>query len=162
MSSAPVRCLAAMLLLGACFPQLYAGVLVIGSLQGDHELQCHFDNHRVELTLHHPRISAAPGAAQPTHRHTLVEKLLVGRSVSHDEPDHRWAFERQEILTNDDESRDQEVGWVACHEPSCIEVNRLAADEIGNTGWATVGFSRTTDHGLSPPQVMRRGVVMRL
>ncbi|MCH7224716.1 hypothetical protein [Haloferula sp. A504] len=158
MSSAPARCLAAVLLLGACFPQVFAGVLVMGSLQGDHELQCHFDNHRVELTLHHPRLSAVLGTAQRTHRHTMVEKLLVGRGVSHDEPDHRWSFGWQEILVDDDESRDQEVGWVACHEPGCIEVVRL---EVAGCDRVAVACPDAAGGGLSPPRAMRRGEVMR-
>ncbi|MGB6222192.1 hypothetical protein [Haloferula sp.] len=148
-----------LMLIGTCFPQVAAGLLVLGNGESDHELHCRLDDGRVEITLHHRRDLVSVAGSVDSHRHSLIEELLIGRCVSNDEPDHFLGFDRQSVLVDEDESRIQESGSLACFEPVGSDVIVVDSDWIGSP---VLGCREEIPGGLSPPQVMRRGVVMRL
>lgn len=157
MSSPLVRCVALLLLLLAHAPALAAGLLAVGGMGGEHEFQCRFGNTAVEITLHHR--SEECSSAPVSHSHNWAERLLVGRSVSNDEPDHHFGYARQSVLVEEDGLRAQ--GEDLMDLAATLEVE-LPVIELPKPADLSPSAAPADPGGLSPPRLERRGVVMRL
>jgi hypothetical protein len=158
MASALIRWVALLAMFGVLCPQLAAGLLAFGNFRGDHEFRCSMGDGCFEITLHH-RDLAGTGKAAVAHRHTWIETLVVGRGKSNDEPDHHFVVGRPSGLVEDDDSRVQDVADAAGFEP---EGQQMASLPICVEQTLRVTLPEKNLEGLSPPQCLRRGVIMRL
>lgn len=159
MASPLVRWIAMVALLASVLPQLAAGLMVLGDCQGEHELRCHFGARSVEVTMHHRNVEALPGESAMVHRHSWLEAVVVGRCKSDDEPDHHFVFGRQSVMVEEDDLRAQGVALLVAFEPRGYDIVVLEPCLLEERC-----FHRTLESVdcLSPPQLMRRGVMMRL
>jgi hypothetical protein len=154
MSSPVVRYFALLLLVLGQAPVVLAGLMVAGGLRSDHEVQCDFNLASVNVTLHHLR-----EPADHLHGHNWAERLLVGESVSSDEPDHHFGYDRQSVFSEEEELRSNSTG------DECLSA--LPTTELWSAGmvmpeeYASLRLP-VEPAGQSPPRVERRGVVMRL
>ena len=152
-----LRWIAALVLVSANLPLLLAGVLTAFNSNGEHELLVGFGDNQMEITLHHRQEVANPGS--PLHSHTILEKILIGESVSGNEPDHRFSFARHQLLAEEDDQIPQQLS------------DSIDFDSAGEAIPVFVPVPRTTasvvrpqlDAGdLPPPLLMLRGIVMRI
>lgn len=159
MASSLIRWVAMVALVAAVLPQVAAGLMVMGGFQGDHELRCNFGAGSVEITMHHQVAAGLVCKPAVDHRHTWLETLVVGRCKSNDEPDHHFVFGRQSVLVEENYSRVQEIADLVAFESSAFDVVILEPDLVESSG-----PSRPLEGvgGLSPPLMMRRGVMMRI
>lgn len=155
-----LRCwLAWMVMLGLCLPMLVPALVTLCNVGGEHEVRCAFGDNRVQMTLHHTQVPAATGRDMVKHRHTWLEKALVGDAGSGHEPDHQLDFNCQRMPAGqDDEVLRELVAWIDLSWPVAVApVDWPASADHGPAGppWQSL-------RGLSPPQVARRGVMMRV
>lgn len=159
MASPLIRWVAVVAVVAANLPLLAGAMLALTNYAGDHEFRCSFGDNRIEIVLHH-RAASDGGVAKVTgHHHTLVEQMVIGRCMSDDEPDHHFGFRRDSVLSEDDSSRVQEMADCVDFEPPAVELTAMPLPKIESPA---VEGCRENFAGLSPPQVMRRGVMMRL
>lgn len=153
MSSPGVRYFALLLLVLGQAPAVVASLMMVGGLRSDHEFQCDFNCASLNVTLHH--------LGEPTdhpHGHNWAERLFVGKSVSNNEPDHHFGYDRPSALSEED------LGSAGCdHDVPCA-IPTAAQESAGarifrESSQLRVAVDLT---GLSPPRVERRGVVMRV
>ena len=133
---------------------LVAGMLTVFNFNGEHELRFGLGENQLEITLHHreeQRVSS--------HSHTTLEKLLVGESVSGDEPDHRLGFVREQLLAEEEVpiflGPDDTAGFDFCGE----KIPFFEPVLIKNAPATATPFDQG---GLPPPFLMLRGIVMRI
>ncbi len=159
MASFWVRRVVLLALAGSSLPQIAAVMLMLGSFNADHEVQCRFESGRVEITLHHRRDLNAEETTIADHRHTLIERCVVGRCESGDESDHYFGFDRQSVLAEEVEFRLMEVAQAVGFEPADFAITNFDS-ELDESIF--LSHSLEVESGPSPPLLMRRGVVMRL
>jgi hypothetical protein len=152
-----IRCFALMLLCMAHAPMLAAGLLAIGGLNGDHEIRCSFGDAALEITLHH-RQEKGIGEANP-HRHNWAERLLLKENFSENQQDHHFGCTRQSVISDEEGLRLDAANLTAWTLPLAFE---LIDFEILPLTETTLLKETTDVSGLSPPQRVRRGVVMRV
>jgi hypothetical protein len=158
MAKPMVQWMTVLALVGANLPMIAAGILALSNNLGDHELRCSFGESRIEITLHHRMVSESSATGRNGHRHTWLETMLVGKSVSGSEPDHHFGFARQSV-GEEDEARFQELTDTANFQPANFEIP-IDCPNLIETGLA--GRPMEYPGGLSPPLLMRRGVMMRI
>lgn len=151
-SGSVFRWIAAVLLVSANLPLLFAGILAVFESTGDHEFQMGSCGNRLEITLHHRE-------KHTDHSHTILEKILVGSSASNNEPDHHFGFDRQHTLVEESNLRAQEISDAFTIHLHLIDVPAF--------GLMTEKFSsdvrpQLDTGGIPPPLRIRRGIVMRV
>lgn len=146
--------MAGFVMLGVNLPMLFAGLLAVFNSGSDHELQLSFAGDRVEVTLHH-----RDGGLGQRHVHSFSETLLIGQSISRNEPDHHIGFNRESVISEEDELRVHELAETIDFQPPTTDLPSFWPIAVATTCSVRI----PTDQDSSPPPLLlQRGVMMRI
>ncbi len=148
------RWMAGLVLLGVNLPLIFAGLLAVFNSGSDHQLQFGFAGDRVEVTLHH-----RDGGLGQRHVHSFSETLLIGQSISRNEPDHHIGFNRESVISEEDELRAHELAESTGFQPPTTDLPSFWPIAVATT----CSFPTPADQDVStPPLLLQRGVMMRI
>ncbi len=143
-------------LLGSKLPVVVAFALAAFNLGSDHEVRFDYGAQHLEVTLHHP---SHGHAALPHHQHNLLERALIGKAGSDDEPDHHFGVAHSSTIAEEEKLRPYLLdkpsclwGFVGCHSFPCTSAVESAC----------ILDVPVDSCPVQTPHSLRRGVMMRV